>query len=58
MKGKRCMRQGCRLYVVEAVSERKGPSLDQYTVFLEFKEVFLNDYQGYLLIGRLILLLR
>ena len=28
MKVKRCMRQGCRLYVVEAVNERKGPSLD------------------------------
>jgi hypothetical protein len=28
MKVKRCMRQGCRLYVVEAVSERKGPFLD------------------------------
>jgi hypothetical protein len=31
MKVKQCMRQGCRLYVVEAVSERKGPS-DQYPV--------------------------
>jgi hypothetical protein len=28
MKVKRCLRQGCRLYVVEAVNERKGPSLD------------------------------
>jgi hypothetical protein len=33
MKVKRCLRQGCRLYVVEAVNERKGPSLDQYPVF-------------------------
>jgi hypothetical protein len=32
MKVKRCLRQGCRLYVVEAVNERKGPSLDQYPV--------------------------
>jgi hypothetical protein len=32
MKVKRCLRQGCRLYVVEAVGERKGPSLDQYPV--------------------------
>jgi hypothetical protein len=29
MKVKRCLRQGCQLYVVEAVNERKGPSLDQ-----------------------------
>jgi hypothetical protein len=28
MKVNRCLRKGCRLYVVEAVSERKGPSLD------------------------------
>jgi hypothetical protein len=28
MKVKRCLRQGCRLYVVEEVNERKGPSLD------------------------------
>jgi hypothetical protein len=32
MKGpslsRRCLRQGCRLYVVEVVNERKGPSLD------------------------------
>ena len=32
MKVKRCLRQGCRLYVVEAVKDRKGPSLDQYLV--------------------------
>jgi hypothetical protein len=30
MKVKCCMRQGCQLYIVEEVSERKGPSLDQY----------------------------
>jgi hypothetical protein len=28
MKVKRCLRQGCQIYVVEAVNERKGPSLD------------------------------
>jgi hypothetical protein len=28
---------------VEAVNERKGPSLDQYSVFSEFKDVFLNE---------------
>jgi uncharacterized protein YqfA (UPF0365 family) len=32
MKVKRFLRQGCRLYVVEAVNERKGPSLDQYPI--------------------------
>jgi hypothetical protein len=46
MKVKRCLRQGCRLYVVEAVNERKGPSLDQYPVLSEFKDVFLNELPG------------
>jgi hypothetical protein len=46
MKVKRCMRQGCRLYVVEAVNERKGPSLDQYPVLSEFKDVFPNELSG------------
>ena len=32
MKVKRFLRQGFRLYVVEAVNERKGPSLDQYPI--------------------------
>jgi hypothetical protein len=40
IKVKQCMRQGCRLYVVEAVNEMKGPSLDQYPILLEFKDVF------------------
>jgi hypothetical protein len=43
MKVKWCMRQGCQLYVVELVNERKGPSLDQYHVLSKFKDVFLND---------------
>jgi hypothetical protein len=46
MKVKRYLRQGCRLYVVEAVIERKGPSLDQYPVLLEFKDVFPNELPG------------
>jgi hypothetical protein len=46
MKVKRCMRQGFRLYVVEAVSVRKGPSLDQYPVLSEFKVVFPNELPG------------
>jgi hypothetical protein len=40
MKVKHGMRQGCRLYVVEVVNEGKGPSMDQYPVFLKFKDVF------------------
>jgi hypothetical protein len=46
MKVKRCLRQGCRLYVVEAVKERKGPSLDQYPVLSEFQDVFPNELPG------------
>ena len=43
MRVKRCMRQGCQLYVVEAMNERKGPSLDQYPVLSKFKDVFSNE---------------
>jgi hypothetical protein len=46
MKVKRCMMQGCRLYVVEVVNERKGPSWVQYPVLSEFKDVFLNELPG------------
>ena len=46
MKVKWCMRQGCRLYVVEVVNEKKGPSMDQYQVLLEFKDVFPNEFPG------------
>jgi hypothetical protein len=46
MKVKRCLRQGCRLYVVEVVNERKGPSLDQYPVLSKFQDVFLNELPG------------
>jgi hypothetical protein len=46
MKVKRCLRRGCRLYVVEAVKERKGPSLDQYPVLSEFQDVFPNELLG------------
>jgi hypothetical protein len=34
------------IYVVEAVNERKGPSLDQYPVLSEFKDVFPNELPG------------
>jgi hypothetical protein len=46
MKVKQCMRQGCQLYVVEAMSERKRPSLGQYPVLSEFKDVFPNELLG------------
>jgi hypothetical protein len=46
MKVKRCLRKGCRLYVVEAVNERKGTSLDQYPILSEFKDVFPNELLG------------
>jgi hypothetical protein len=31
---------------VEAVNERKGPSVDQYPVLSEFQDVFSNELQG------------
>jgi hypothetical protein len=46
MKVKRCLRQGCRIYVVEVVNGRKGPSLDQYLVLSKFKDVFPNELPG------------
>jgi hypothetical protein len=46
MNVKWCMRQGCQIYVVEVVNERKGPSLDQYHVLSEFKDVFSNKFPG------------
>jgi hypothetical protein len=46
MKVNQCLRQRCRLYVVEVVNEKKGPSLDQYPVLLEFQDVFMNELLG------------
>ena len=46
MKVERCMRQECRFYVVEAMNERKGPSLDYYLVLSEFKDVFSKELPG------------
>ena len=31
---------------MEAISERKGPFLDQYPVLSEFKDVFPNELPG------------
>ena len=49
MNVKHCMRQGCRLYLVEVVNEGKGPSMDQYTVLSEFEDVFPKELHGLLL---------
>jgi hypothetical protein len=46
MKVKGFLRQGFQLYVVEAVNKRNGPSLDQYPVLSEFKDVFPNELLG------------
>ena len=43
MKDKRCLRQGCQLFVVETVSDSKGPSLNSYPVLSEFKDVFPEE---------------
>ena len=46
MKVKRCLRQGCKLYLVKTVSDQKGPSLDQHPVLAEFKDVFPEELPG------------
>ena len=46
MRVKRCLRKGCKLYVVEVESDKKGPSLDQYPVLSEFKVVFPKEFLG------------
>jgi hypothetical protein len=46
MKVTHYMTKGCRLYVVEAVNEWKGPSRDQYPFLLEFKVVFSKEFLG------------
>jgi hypothetical protein len=46
IKVKQCLMDGYQLYVVEAVTERKGPSLDQYPVLSEFKDVFPDELPG------------
>ena len=43
MKAKRCLRQGCQLFVVETMSDSKGPSLNSYPVLSEFKDVFPEE---------------
>ena len=43
VKAKRCLRQGCQLFVVQTVSNSKGPSLNSYRVLSEFKDVFPEE---------------
>ena len=43
VKAKRFLRQGCHLFVVETVSDSKGPSLNSYPVLSEFKDVFPKE---------------
>jgi hypothetical protein len=43
MKVKPCIRKGCWLYVVELVSEEKGPSLDKSLVLLECRDFFPKE---------------
>jgi len=40
------LRKGCWLYIVEEVSDGKGPFLYQYLVLLEFKDVFWKELSG------------
>eukprot|EP00253_Pinus_taeda_P017640 PITA_17640 len=46
MKMKRCLRKGCQAYVIQEVSEGKGPSLGQYLVLAEFPDVFPKELPG------------
>ena len=45
VKAKRFLRQGCQLFVVETMSDSKGPSLNSYPVLSEFKDVFPEELQ-------------
>ena len=40
------MSQGCQLYLIEAVNNEKGPSLNQYLVLVEFNDVFPKELFG------------
>ena len=46
MKAKPCIRKGCQLFVVEELSDEKGPILDANLVLLELKDVFSKELQG------------
>jgi len=44
MKFKCFLRKGCKLYVVEAISDGKEPSLDTYPFLSEFKNIFPKEF--------------
>eukprot|EP00253_Pinus_taeda_P028063 PITA_28063 len=46
MKMKCCLRKGCQVYVIQEVSEEKGPFLGQYPVLAEFLDVFPKELPG------------
>eukprot|EP00253_Pinus_taeda_P003939 PITA_03939 len=46
MQMKRCLRKGCEAYVIQEVSQGKGPSLGQYPVLAEFPDVFPKELPG------------
>eukprot|EP00253_Pinus_taeda_P024492 PITA_24492 len=46
MQMKRCLRKGCQAYVIQEVSQEKGPSLGQYPVLAEFPDVFPKELPG------------
>eukprot|EP00253_Pinus_taeda_P020588 PITA_20588 len=46
MQMKHCLRNGCQAYVIQEVSEGKGPSLGQYLVLAEFPDVFPKELPG------------
>ena len=37
------MGNGCYLYIIEAISNEKGTSLNQYLVLVEFNDVFPKE---------------
>ena len=43
MNIKQCMGRGCYLYIVDAISNEKGPSLNKYLVLVEFNDVFPKE---------------
>ena len=40
------MRQGCHLYIVEAVNDEKETSLNQYSMLAEFSDFFPKELPG------------
>eukprot|EP00253_Pinus_taeda_P003078 PITA_03078 len=53
MQMKHCLRKGCQAYVIQEVSQEKGPSLGQYPVLAEFPDVFPKELPGLPLVREL-----